>query len=141
MSQTLTKKQVVEDILALHTWSAKALLLLRLLVDKPAPGHNIHQDLRDLESFPERLQDSYQAEWIAYIKRDLYQWAFRGEGSPQEQLNRYLEAQRQLASDTLPAQLSEGLKYLAFAHQVNSSENVSAMPSELKRWLKELLDI
>lgn len=45
------------------------LFAYRYLVDDSKDIVDLESDVKDLQIFPERLYDSYKAEWISYIKR------------------------------------------------------------------------
>ncbi|MBD3585641.1 hypothetical protein HHX48_07845 [Salinimonas sp. HHU 13199] len=57
--------------LPIERLSLDVLFALRLLFDKKQDISNLEQDIADLQHFPERISDSYRAEWEAYVRREI----------------------------------------------------------------------
>ena len=57
--------------LPIERLSLDVLFALRLLFDKKKDITDLEQDIADLQHFPERISDSYRAEWEAYVRREI----------------------------------------------------------------------
>ena len=57
--------------LPIERLSLDVLFALRLLFDKKKDITDLEQDIADLQHFPERVSDSYRAEWEAYVRREI----------------------------------------------------------------------
>lgn len=57
--------------LPIERLSLDVLFALRLLFDKQKDISDLEQDIADLHHFPERISDSYRAEWEAYVRQEI----------------------------------------------------------------------
>lgn len=106
------------------------LFCLRYALDEPDPVENLKQDIVDLQYFPERLEQSYRALWVSYVKRKL-----RTDSRNEEKLTELL-ANTKLHED---AQFLELRDIIEQTQQLNVSQNISAIKSPLKRYVEQLL--
>ena len=130
MMDTSPKKLESADILTLFAF--------RYILDEPHPVINLEQDLQDLNTWPERLEDSYRAEWTSYIKKRLHTVKTLSEDEQTQFWHKHAELSSKESSDE---------RFTAFAEQIAriqalaSTEKVSVLPTPLKRYLQALLKL
>jgi glycosyltransferase involved in cell wall biosynthesis len=59
-----------------------SLFVYRYLLDKPNDIVNLQKDIQDLPFFPERLNASYQDEWIVFCKKAVSKLGFKALSKP-----------------------------------------------------------
>lgn len=114
------------------------LFAYRYILDEPHPVINLEQDLQDLNTWPERLEDSYRAEWLSYIKKRLHTI----KAKPENEQSLFWQKHSTLMSDD-----NNDQRFTAFANQIThiqslaSTDKVTVLPTPLKRYLERLLQI
>ncbi len=110
------------------------LFLLRYALDKPNDIVNLERDILDLQYFPERLQDSYLAEWKAYIKPELIALQRRDEHHNLANIMVNLEQGDNPHFNRL-------YDVIKTADKVNNSDAVTVMTTPFKSFVNQLLKI
>ena len=130
MIDTSPKKLESADILTLFAF--------RYILDEPHPVINLEQDLQDLNTWPERLEDSYRAEWTSYIKKRLHTI----KAKPEREQSAFLQKHTELKSER-----NNDQRFSSFADQIlhiqslASTNNITVLPTPLKRYLQRLLQL
>ena len=130
MMDTSPKKLESADILTLFAF--------RYILDEPHPVINLEQDLQDLNTWPERLEDSYRAEWTSYIKKRLHTI----KAKPEKEQSVFWQKHTELMSDR-----NNDQRFAAFANQIlhiqslANTDNITVLPTPLKRYLQRLLQL
>ena len=125
-----SKKLESADILTIFAF--------RYILDEPHPVINLEQDLQDLNAWPERLESSYRAEWLSYIKKRLHTVKALPEKEQAQFWQKHAELMSKKSSDE---------RFTAFAEQIAriqalaNTEKVSVLPTPLKRYLQALLKL
>ena len=125
-----SKKLESADILTIFAF--------RYILDEPHPVINLEQDLQDLNAWPERLESSYRAEWLSFIKKRLH----TVKALPEEEQGQFWQKHEELMSKE-----SSDQRFAAFAEQIAriqalaSTEKVSVLPTPLKRYVQALLKL
>jgi len=112
------------------------LFMFRYALDKPNDTVNLTRDIIDLQSFPERLHDSYLPEWQTYVKKELYR-VERANEQEKQTLLAHLSDLQQSNNETfirLCALINTAVK-------VNNSPEVTVMTTPLKSYVTQLLKI
>ncbi|MDT0582520.1 MULTISPECIES: hypothetical protein [Alteromonadaceae] len=130
MIDTSPKKLESADILTLFAF--------RYILDEPHPVINLEQDLQDLNTWPERLEDSYRAEWTSYIKKRLHTI----KAKPEKEQSVFWRKHTELMSNR-----NNDQRFAEFANQIlhiqslASTDNITVLPTPLKRYLQRLLQL
>jgi len=114
----------------------KTLFMFRFALDKTNDTVNLEKDINDLSGFPERLTDSYLAEWQSYVKRELNKIEKAGEAAKQSfALNiDKLQSGENTQFEHLYAKIKT-------AEKVNNSPEVAVMTTPLKSYVNQLLKL
>ncbi|WP_395338637.1 hypothetical protein PN836_012200 [Ningiella sp. W23] len=112
------------------------LFTLRYAMDKKNDIVNLREDVLDLQSFPERLYASYQAEWRKYVKRALHQLQAHDDEQKRAFQNKVSELQSGQSGE-----FNELLAVVNTAIVVNDSQQVSVLTTPLKRYVEDLLKL
>ena len=73
----------LKDQLPVSRLTLNVLLALRLMYDDVNDVVKLDSDIEELNHFPERLSDSYRAEWESYVRRALVnEFKQHGDASP-----------------------------------------------------------
>lgn len=112
------------------------LFMFRFALDRPNDTVDLQRDILDLQSFPERLNDSYKAEWQTYVKRELHKKQREGKQEMQALIARLsdLEKQNDETFNRLRSKIDMAVK-------VNNSPDVTVMTTPLKSYVNQLLKI
>ncbi|MFC4698597.1 hypothetical protein ACFO4O_00300 [Glaciecola siphonariae] len=108
----------------------------RYVLDKKDDIVDLHQDIRDLRAFPERIADSYQAEWTSYVKRELHNISKRSQKEKAALITslQMLESGQDEEFEALREIINTAIK-------VNISPDVTVMTTPLKRYVSQLLTL
>lgn len=112
------------------------LFMFRFALDKANDTVDLRKDIDDLSSFPERLTQSYLAEWRCYVKREL------------SKIQKNKGTKKQALKDTLMTiQKGENQDFnhlyerIKTAEKVNNSPSVTVMTTPLKSFVNQLLKL
>lgn len=113
-----------------------SLFMFRYALDRPNDTVDLQRDILDLQSFPERLNDSYKDEWQTYVKRELHKKQRAGKQEMQALIARLsdLEKQNDETFNRLRSKIDVAVK-------VNNSPDVTVMTTPLKSYVNQLLKI
>ena len=98
----------------------------------------LDSDIEELKHFPERLSDSYRAEWESYVRRALVnEFKQHGDASPATFIASIMERVEAVqASNPRYAAL---MPIIERAQQVNHAENTHLFPSPWRQQIMALL--
>jgi hypothetical protein len=112
------------------------LFTARYALDKPNDVVNLQRDVSDLQGFPERLEQSYKAEWRIFVKRELHK--LQGSSDTGKQNLAAKLSRLEKGSDAKFEQMAEIIKT---AIKVNNSPSVTVMTTPLKSYVNQLLKL
>ena len=112
----------LKDQLPVSRLTLNVLLALRLMYDDVNDVVKLDSDIEELKHFPERLSDSYRAEWESYVRRALVnEFKQHGDASPATFIASIMERVEAVqASNPRYAAL---MPIIERAQQVNHAEN------------------
>jgi hypothetical protein len=116
------------DLLTLFTF--------RFALDQANTVVNLKLDILDLQSFPERLEVSYEAEWRTYVKRAMHNIEKSPVGD-KASLEKSISALLDGHSD----EFNEQLRIVKTAMAVNNSTEVTVINTPLKTYVQNLLNL
>jgi hypothetical protein len=114
----------------------KTLFILRFMLDRVQDISDLNADIHDLQSFPERLESSYIAEWRAYVKRELHQLK-NASSQRQTKLLERLES----VGNGKDAEFEQLQNFINTALKVNNCASVTVMTTPLKSYVNYLLQL
>ncbi|MDX1633747.1 MAG: hypothetical protein R3280_03865 [Marinobacter sp.] len=116
------------------------LLAIRLMFPPDHPAMDIEQDIRDLYSYPERLESSYRDEWERIACRALFDQGFRDHWrSDEENLARYLTYLQDTAIPACIHQHIDLFRMLGEVLAIRDSSRTLQFPSPQRRALFRLI--
>jgi len=136
------------------------LFVLRYLLDQPNDIVNLQKDIEDLPFFPERLNASYQDEWIVFCKKTVSKLGLknlsgdglafltdgrddtkvpnmRGDENPSAEVLKKLKSRIMCMQNS--AAFSKQLKQLCLIQTVLGSKDVAVLKSEQQRKLERFI--
>ena len=128
----------LKDQLPVSRLTLNVLLALRLMYDDVNDVVKLDSDVEELNHFPERLSDSYRAEWESYVRRALVnEFKQHGDASPATFIASIMERVEAVqASNPRYAALKPIIER---AQQVNHAENTHLFPSPWRQQIMALL--
>tara|TARA_B100000519_G_scaffold168646_1_gene153439 strand:+ start:1495 stop:2016 length:522 start_codon:yes stop_codon:yes gene_type:complete len=128
----------LKDQLPVSRLTLNVLLALRLMYDDVNDVVKLESDVEELNHFPERLSDSYRAEWESYVRRALVnEFKQHGDASPATFIASIMERVEAVqASNPRYAAL---MPIIERAQQVNHTENTHLFPSPWRQQIMALL--
>ena len=128
----------LKDQLPVSRLTLNVLLALRLMYDDVNDVVKLDSDIEELNHFPERLSDSYRAEWESYVRRALVnEFKQHGDASPATFIASIMERVEAIqASNPRYAAL---LPIIERAQQINHAENTHFFPSPWRQQIMALL--
>ncbi|WP_051275364.1 hypothetical protein [Aestuariibacter salexigens] len=135
------------NIQELATWtnrldeaSDEILLGLRLVLDEPDPVASIEQDLQDLFTYPERLQESYRHEWVAYVKRALAEELSSEQLNDRHILEAFLQTRLHEREMWINRVMDSGIRAIAKTTALLSSDNVTRLPNAHRQAVERMVE-
>jgi len=119
-----------------ETCDIQTLFMYRYALDKPIDTVDLTQDVRDLQYFPERLADSYEAEWLSYVKRELH--ALQSSDSQRHEMLLIHLTKMQKGDDEI---FNELIALINIAIKVNDSSDVAVLTTPLRAYVQQLLKV
>jgi hypothetical protein len=116
----------------------QTLFIYRYLLDKPDPIVDLKQDIEDLTYFPERVEGSYRAEWLTYVKKQLHQL----KQQDQETQTAFWQALTfKMEQPEEDEQLSQALSKIEQSLKIASDSKVSVIKIPVKTYIEQLLSL
>lgn len=136
----MSRIELVRQAVAEQLDEPHALLALRLLFPPQRVAVSIEDEIRDLYTYPERLNASYTDEWRAIATRAIFERAFDDAGrSDQANLEQYL---RYLRDDAIPGCIQDHPELFRSLHDIQrilESDNTVTFPDPGRLALMKLI--
>ncbi len=110
------------------------LFIFRFVLDKPNDIVNLHEDIQDLYFYPERLHGSYKQEWMTYVKKRAHELNYALTNDKAEELFKKLPAEKK-------QKFYELSEIIEKAEQINQSENINVIKTDVKAYIEQLLKL